>query len=43
MEGFTLWKSALDGIVWERYLETIVELKETGDCSKDIARHLLGR
>ena len=31
------WKSAFENISWERYLETIKELKEIGDLAKAVA------
>ena len=40
---FPDWQKALGDISWERYLERIIGLKETGDSSRDIARHLLSR
>ena len=42
-ESFKEWQKAYGNISWERYLERILELVETGDSSKEIARHLLGR
>ena len=42
-EHFSKWQEAYEDISWERYLERILDLKETGDSSKDIARHLLNR
>ena len=40
-ESFGDWQKALGDISWERYLERILGLRETGDSSKEIARHLL--
>lgn len=40
---FSQWQEAYDDISWERYLERIFDLNETGDSSKEIARHLLRR
>ena len=40
-EGFKEWQKAFGNISWERYLERILGLKETGDSAKEIARHLL--
>jgi hypothetical protein len=34
---FQDWKSAYGQITWERYLETITRLKETGDWTKEVA------
>ena len=42
-KGFPDWQKALGDISWERYLERIIGLKETGDSSRDIARHLLSQ
>lgn len=42
-EGFEMWKRAFDNMSWERYLDSILELRGTGDSSKEIARHLLRR
>ncbi len=35
------WERAYPQISWERYLERIIELKETGEASREVARHLL--
>jgi len=40
-ECFQDWQKALGKISWERYLERILGLRETGDSAKEIARHLL--
>jgi hypothetical protein len=37
------WKSAYENISWERYLETIMELKEIGDLAKALAAEELRR
>lgn len=40
-KGFGLWEKAIANLSWERYLESISELKETGEASKELANHLL--
>ncbi len=35
------WKDAFGNISWERYLERIIGLKETGDSAREIAKLLL--
>ena len=40
-KGFELWEKAFANLSWERYLESISELKETGEASKELANHLL--
>jgi hypothetical protein len=35
------WKYAFENISWERYLETILGLKETGEYAKAVARYEL--
>ena len=35
--GFSEWNIAFGNISWERYLETIIGLKETGDWAKQVA------
>jgi hypothetical protein len=42
-DGFERWKIAIGGISWERYLETILNLKETGEFSKEVAKSLLDK
>lgn len=37
------WQRAIGEISWERYLERIIELKETGESAKEIARLLLSQ
>jgi hypothetical protein len=37
------WQEAFGEMSWERYLERIIELKETGDQAKEVARHLLNQ
>jgi hypothetical protein len=37
------WKSAYEDISWERYLERILTLKETGDLAKAVAAEELRR
>ncbi len=34
---FSEWNIAFGNISWERYLETIIGLKETGDWAKQVA------
>jgi len=34
---FSEWNTAFGNISWERYLETIIGLKETGDWAKEVA------
>jgi len=41
IESFQKWQKAFGNISWERYLERILGLRETGDSAKEIARHLL--
>ena len=38
---YTDWKSAFENMSWERYLETIIRLNETGDFAKEVAREEL--
>jgi hypothetical protein len=38
LRAYDVWISAYDGINWERYLETISELKETGQWIKEVVR-----
>ena len=40
-KGFELWQKAFAYMSWERYLESISGLKETGEASKELAKHLL--
>jgi hypothetical protein len=40
---FPQWREAFGEISWERYLERIIKLKETGDSSKEAARFLLSK
>lgn len=40
-EGFENWKKAFVSASLERYLESILMLKETGDAARQIAKHLL--
>ena len=40
-KGFEYWEKAFLSMSWERYLESISELRETGEASKQIAKHLL--
>jgi len=40
---FPEWKSAYEDISWERYLERILVLKETGDLAKAVAAEELRR
>ena len=40
-KGFELWMKAFANLSWERYLESISELWETGEASKELAKHLL--
>ncbi len=35
------WRSAFENMSWERYLETIIRLNETGDFAKEVAREEL--
>jgi hypothetical protein len=42
-ERFPDWQRAMGDISWERYLERIIRLKETGDSSREVARHLLSQ
>lgn len=42
-EKFMRWQEAFGEMSWERYLERIIELKETGDQAKEVARHLLNQ
>ncbi len=37
VEGFKDWVVAYGNISWERYLETILGLRETGDWAKQVA------
>ena len=39
--GFKAWVEAFEILTWERYLERILELEETGEWAKDVARQLL--
>jgi hypothetical protein len=43
INGFERWKTAIGNISWERYLETILKLKETGESSKEVAKSLLDK
>lgn len=38
-EGYEVWKGALGMLSWERYLEIIFTLNETGDWAKEVAAH----
>lgn len=42
-EGFEEWRKAFVSLSWERYLESILKLKETGDAARQIAKHLLNQ
>ena len=35
------WKVAFENISWERYLETIIRLKESGELAKAVAKEEL--
>jgi len=35
------WRHAFENMSWERYLETIIQLNETGDFAKEVAREEL--
>jgi predicted transcriptional regulator len=37
VKKFANWRIAFEEISWERYLETIIRLKETGDITKAVA------
>jgi hypothetical protein len=37
-EKYPDWKAAYGGMSWERYLETIMALEETGDWVKQVAK-----
>ena len=39
--AFKKWKEAYTNISWERYLERILELEETGDWARQVAKHQL--
>lgn len=40
-KGFEKWDKAFVSMSWERYLESISKLREAGDASRQIAKHLL--
>ena len=40
--AFNKWREAYENMSWERYLERILELEETGDWARQVARHQLG-
>jgi len=42
-EKYPSWIAAYGGISWERYLETIMTLEETGDWVKQIAKMELSK
>ena len=39
--AYEKWQKAFENLTWERYLERILELKETGEWAKQVARHQL--
>ena len=39
--AYEKWQNAFGNMTWERYLERILELKETGEWAKQVARHQL--
>ena len=39
--AFKKWKEAYANMSWERYLERILELEETGDWARQVAKHQL--
>ena len=40
---FVEWKSVYENVSWERYLETIISLKESGDLARAVAKEELRR
>ncbi|MCL4518758.1 MAG: hypothetical protein M1587_06125 [Thaumarchaeota archaeon] len=39
--AFKKWNEAYANMSWERYLERILELEETGDWARQVAKHQL--
>lgn len=39
--GFEKWQMAFPNLTWERYLERILELEETGDWTKEVVKREL--
>jgi len=42
-ESYPAWEKAFGNMTWERYLERIIGLKETGDSAREAARQLLSQ